>query len=364
MFSVCEQRKRRERITLEMLLQASVNHDASDDRDRVYALLGLVSDRRGLFEPDYSKSAESLYQQAMISVMEFRKDLDWFVYTVEIWRSGKPTWCVDFSTKAWTWYANKLRWFRREKAEQAGATKGRDNFKLGHDPEHGTIELVGVEVGRISLIKLPKSGTSRVKLRAATNSPLEEQSSVKSDVIEAIMTDIKDLTGFAHDAWTRWRGSEKSDLKIRSADVWKTAAGGMDFRHALVGSFADVDKQINGYDLLGRVMGLMEGNYDLTVLKQHSKAIQIAIYAYLQIAANTEDCCFFARDTNYIGYCYRNIQAGDVLYILFGCKFPAILRPQQDGAYTIVTFAYTDDIMEGEYFSDYDSVEEKSFLLR
>src|SRR5436190_5670355 len=74
--------------------------------------------------------------------------------------------------------------------------------------------------------------------------------------------------------------------------------------------------------------------------------------AYVQIAYNAGDRCFFTTETGYIGLAGHLVQKDDVLCILFGCRLPAVLRPGEDGSYKLVTFTYTHDVMEGEFLRD------------
>lgn len=86
--------------------------------------------------------------------------------------------------------------------------------------------------------------------------------------------------------------------------------------------------------------------------------------AYLQIAFDAEDRCFFTTKTGYIGRAGHLVQKSDVLCILFGYRLPAVLRRQEDGSYKLVTFTYTHGVMEGEVLRDNGSLKEKEFLLR
>jgi hypothetical protein len=62
-----------QKVSLEPLIFASTNRKATNPRDYIYALMGLVNDSsfEGM-EPDYTKPASWAYQQAMVSIVRSR----------------------------------------------------------------------------------------------------------------------------------------------------------------------------------------------------------------------------------------------------------------------------------------------------
>ena len=49
----------------------------------------------------------------------------------------------------------------------------------------------------------------------------------------------------------------------------------------------------------------------------------------------------------------RHVDSGDVLCFLFGCSSPAVLRPESDGAFRLITFAWVHDVSPDNR-SDYE----------
>lgn len=70
----------------------------------------------------------------------------------------------------------------------------------------------------------------------------------------------------------------------------------------------------------------------------------------------------FITRTGFVGLCPDHAAPGDLVCILFGGITPYLLRPDQEGAYTIVGEAYVHGIMYGELFKG-DTASE-SFLLK
>lgn len=67
--------KRREGVTLYELLLISALRDATDERDKVYAILGLV-DGGQHFQADYNKNLVDVYYDVLLKVVEDRKDYE------------------------------------------------------------------------------------------------------------------------------------------------------------------------------------------------------------------------------------------------------------------------------------------------
>jgi hypothetical protein len=93
-------RKNRWTVTLDDLIWASRDWHASDSRDHIYALLGLVTPLAyQLFDADYSKSTSWAYQKAMVHIMHTRQNLDNLIFAVRQNVPCEPSWCIDFSRK-------------------------------------------------------------------------------------------------------------------------------------------------------------------------------------------------------------------------------------------------------------------------
>ena len=73
---------------------------ASDPRDRVFAVLGLIAGTTGVapsIKPDYSLSMAEVYQQATFNIMEEEKSL--YILTVSgsfLDDNTQPTWVSNF----------------------------------------------------------------------------------------------------------------------------------------------------------------------------------------------------------------------------------------------------------------------------
>jgi len=136
-----------EGTTLESLIKGTRGRDATDQRDHVYALLGLISDsKHEPFEPDYSKLPSWAYQNAVISVCKSRKDLTFLIYASGKDTGLKPSWCVDFSDKTWAKDSLDQKWIEAflYKANRVTpmitAQTAHNNMSIEHDPDRGALK--------------------------------------------------------------------------------------------------------------------------------------------------------------------------------------------------------------------------------
>ena len=88
-------------ITLQELLASISDRDATDPRDQIYAILGLVSDVGPLL-PNYEQSVGFAYQKVMVDVFESSGDLELLMSAVGERKLDLPSWCVDFSRTGWS----------------------------------------------------------------------------------------------------------------------------------------------------------------------------------------------------------------------------------------------------------------------
>lgn len=91
------------RVPLEYLLPLTSIFDAADDRDRIFALLGISTDVDDEeFKPDYTKSAKTVYVETTAALLRKRGTAASLLSAAGIVRpkllSGLPTWVADWST--------------------------------------------------------------------------------------------------------------------------------------------------------------------------------------------------------------------------------------------------------------------------
>jgi hypothetical protein len=335
-------------VTLEELVFASKNRQASDPRDHIYALIGLVKGSRiVLFDPDYSKPTTWVFQKALMHILESRQDLDFAILALNQALPNQPSWCVDFSRKDKLEDMSAQQLFRRYGTIDAGAATSQGPLELKHNIEHGTLTLKGTCVGKIT-------STQTLAVRTDSRSDKVEQ-------VSLLLDQMRPLTAWVRNSWGVTSGADKACLKSKVGDIWRLAANGRLIEELLgaipgaehpFAALADFE-EMDVADLLQKFDPASESNF------------VIGWDAYLRLVELCQDSlCVFQTDTGHVGSGYARSVEGDIVAILNGCKLPLVMRPLDDGSFTLVDAVYVDGIMNGEFFMAGEARVEADFVLR
>ena len=357
--------------TLAFLLEATCNRKASDVRDRIYALLGLVSDpSQQTLEPDYNMAENVLFQKAMVSVFRSRRDLDWLLYARAENTTYKPTWCIDFLQTTWLRAAYVQHWHVVPPEEKAhygvGATAGRDMIDFAYEPQSGSLKIVGTEVGLIESVH--KTTCTAIPLLHRIRESLTPS---MEDSVKKIHHDIDTFTIDAHRALERRLGPDEASRKVTVGDIWKVAAA-----DTLVERFNYLKLQYKPYtgwailEMLAqrrlpiRPLSKSLPSLELNEREDSARRRTVQAQTYLEVANHAAGRYLFTTHTGFIGRASHQILKQDVLCILFGCQLPAVLRLQENNTYELITFTYTDGIMSGEIFEGENEAQKRTFVLQ
>jgi hypothetical protein len=149
-------------VSLFNLLNEFSDHDATDPRDKVYALLGLVvGDYSGQVEPDYMTSWEVVYGEVVANIVLWEGNMDPLAYCSGVGakrRQGLPTWVPD-----WTRESSRkslimmmLKQVRDDVSRDIGretpdfCASGPNTVHYDIRNNSGVITLVGISIGTVS----------------------------------------------------------------------------------------------------------------------------------------------------------------------------------------------------------------------
>ena len=387
MFIITQQRFGRERMcygSLQFWLLTSIQCEAEDPRDRVYALLGLVgwtADEQEI-EADYERTESEVWQSATVNVIRQRKDLEWLIFAPsgDVQKETKPSWCVDYSVRNWVRGAVERRWksFNANgmdkdcfffQFDRLGASTGRMLACFTNDIRSGSITVTGIEIGRIDFSSPSTCGKWRAAVPIIDSFDEKNREEIGDEALANILFDTSLFTKHAYLALKKRLSSDEAARKLAGGDVLKVSAGGMSFEE-LMKTHKD-ESQLDGYSMLMKAVSetdeyrkISSSEWGTFLPDEPDGFVYWAKYALLMIAYESGDQSFFTTSSGYIGLAGHTTQTDDVLCILFGCSRPAVLRPQEDGSFKLVTFTYTDNVMNGEFLEDNNPDEEKSFVLR
>jgi hypothetical protein len=306
-----------------------------------------------------------------------RQDLDWLSYA-----SGKdgvtvPSWCADFSRKDWWVHAveNGLTATEpislRTRVIEKGASKGLRCVEVFHDPERGIIRLLGTRVGVIKDILEPTISTIAQTTPAYRSTVREELGLVVGKNLENLLFDTFVFHVYASVVLEKCFGPDEAAKKLAASDVWKVTAGGLKFEDLLPEEERRSYHRMDGFALLEKVArkiypsrAALLHTWSHLLPDEPANFTTTAVKAYMGIARRTRNYTrYFTTNEGFIGFAYYPVQEGDVFCILYGCKYPVVLRPQDNGSYNFVALTYTNGIMEGEFLGDNNLIREEVFSL-
>ncbi|KAH7407038.1 heterokaryon incompatibility protein-domain-containing protein [Phaeosphaeria sp. MPI-PUGE-AT-0046c] len=267
--------KTQQRLTLDKLILASSDREATDPRDYVYALLGLVND--DMFEgtdPDYTQSVTRTFQRAMFSISKSRQDLTILASGLILKRSIKysslnaiwATWCVPTQKYAFQELDNHFL-NRRLGVVQGGAAAGRVPAEVSYLPEIGSLKTTGVLVGTVNecvQVAIETKQWNSTGFQRTIRMKGEELASLCCEIINTIEWVRQDLTKKIAKTWTENQIYSKNIIQQRLTDgaVWQLVANGRHLEHVL--DRAPVPQEI--YSLLPLIAKLETASFKRIVL--------------------------------------------------------------------------------------------------
>ncbi|KAH7074281.1 heterokaryon incompatibility protein-domain-containing protein [Paraphoma chrysanthemicola] len=347
-------------ITLDTLLLATTAREATDPRDQIYGLLGTINDRNyHRIEVDYFNSKERVYQDAMVSLIKSRGDLDWMGYAVGHNWPNTPSWCIDFSQKDWAErISNKHRFSPKSLSERR---QGSLSTTMIHDPGQGTIKLQGERVGSIKHVLSPRLDGIKKQLDEWHNTtetlPEETIFGYRDEMAQRLLEEISRFVEFAYSALSKRLGYARAEEEISRGALWAIAAtdvtktedfplpGNIEKARRL---FSNIQKYAETQDFWSFNTCQWANTCSAMPLKEDLEMRKILF----TMARELEGSTFFATETGYIGVAQYPIKQNDALVLFYSGRFPAVLEDCGDGSFKLASFTWTHDAMRHQYLDE------------
>ncbi|OQV06843.1 hypothetical protein CLAIMM_11361 [Cladophialophora immunda] len=324
------------------LLRATGGFNASDNRDKVFALLGIAEDAQELeLHPDYSKSyrevgvdvTKALVRKYGLSMLSFNAGLSCRMYALHGSHPEQlpkdqflPSWCCD-----WT--------FRSHHTIAAGHPKGYLDFSAGDacndrdtstfsvDESLDTLSIKAIRLGSVTAVRsLPHwvGGGNPISLTSQVFSELEGLvSTSKAQGLVTTMPELEDVFFCTPIAYNGRKGQMTDPGLVQVpkdlSEAYRTLRS------------SEVD--LGGDDCAAKVRPYVQ--------------------EVNRIAAGR---ALFACTSHHLGLGPWNAREGDVLCIFLGTSVPYVIRPLSSGTYHLVGEAYVHGIMYGEFVKNLDRV--------
>ncbi|KAH7070791.1 heterokaryon incompatibility protein-domain-containing protein, partial [Paraphoma chrysanthemicola] len=277
---------RSESTHLNAILNLARKSNVKDPKDKIYGLLGMVLPSLAqAIVPDYSKTVQEVYIQFALAVLEKCSHLDEvLVWCAIIYDGALPSWVPDWNSPFRRYH---LRWFRRFCA--AGDTSPTWSF---------TEELQQLHCKGIL-----------VDIVEATSSALSESLPYREVIKPPTLIELP--------ARPPDTSNHNAQVGTRSDTLWKELQ-----------------------ETLRRRLGSSK--------KPHAGLITNAQWNTIRLATvGLAGRRIITTKTGYLGLAPAETRPGDTVAILYGCRYPVILRPSGNG-FKYVGECYIDGLTHGE----------------
>jgi hypothetical protein len=312
---------------------------ASDNRDKVYGILGLLDPSiASQINPDYSEqnTVQRVFTALTIAIIQATLNLDHIAYGPDALTPTWPSWVQDLRL---SFRRNHVRYLRGSKAS------------LQHPSDFSFLD---------------------------TNDPIRLRvKGVYADTIDGIASSpfLTDLPIYPRYTPTRYNKSTSRILgRTLAMDHPKLHKYPAFMRlpwHCEDGRFSSLIAS-GGY---AKFQSFREQNRDFIINGQplesyfpahpDTKSTAKAMAYHLHFAVvSMEGRKLVTTNTGLVGLVPEAVRRGDIVVILLGCNFPVLLRPYGE-MYRVVGECYMHGLMEGEFFEGKDEkdLEYRDFVL-
>lgn len=303
-------------VTIERLF------DATDPRDRIYALLGLLKEPyRMQTQVDYSVPWETVYRNVSCAMLENLglKVLSYCAGSTPRLSKSLPSWVPDWTSPI------KPSPLGIDNPDKLYSTSGDSSPSGDFSGSDGRITIAGFEVSTIQEIGLTiENSVVDVKSqKPASNADPGIRSWLQS------ICDLLSRSGVS--------GPEQTEslMRIASADVYKTTNG-------------DVERlQEEGTNSFTAFYELLHKPTDRSSPESPRLRATALGYRSSMLSAGLSRRPFLSSD-NRVGLAPESAAVGDVISVFYGSDVPFVLRLDGDGRYRLLGEAYVHGIMDGE----------------
>jgi hypothetical protein len=303
------------------LLYLASNFIATDARDVIYGLRGLMTFKKGseLLNPDYNKSAEDVYRASVEAALVNFEKTDVLLYL-----SGKekPSWVPRWDIPML--FRNPFRFGKTLPWKPAGST----NTVWKINREDFVISLTGFRVGTIRVAE-PYNEQYFGNAVLTSEGGREEVKHHWERILEAFSSVHAQLP-FSRETLTKTAVSLSYGLNEQSE---------VEHEQALVRNFAAYLKIVLDDESYTRYVppDVADSSQDAD-----GRAFGKPVWDFTY-----PESSFFILDDGLVGSCVSPANPGDIFVVPLGSTYPLVLRSEDDH-FTIRGFAFVHGIMQGE----------------
>ena len=308
-FRIARQSSMNNVATLIDLIYDTRNCQCSDQRDRIFALLGLlIKPDQSSIKPDYSKSVKEVFHTVLMQQANDQGSLELLTLcSLGDTPSNVPAWSNWFSPTA----GQRIHFGCADAGARAQV----------HSASNGVLAAIGVYVASMDQID-PRSATFGHELEVGNTWD-------NIDTAKAVADWLAEAIG--------WVGPNITTSKIES--LCRTT-----FSNLFFDSFIP---RVNGYPGFQETVHCMT-DYLKSSLEGSVPKSELDIKFARRVLDMVRGSKLIKTSNGLFCLGSANTRAGDIVCVILGCTKPLILRPDGASHYTIVRECFVDGMMTGE----------------
>ena len=304
-------------MTIEHLLKISMTFNATDPRDKVYALLGLTTDTsQAALRVDYTDPVRDVYTRLAGYIIPF--DINMICFNINSQEYDLPSWVPD-----WSWSSQRWPLWTANTYHTSGDRKPLISFSN----DGNTLHVSGIIVDNIKIIDNsvpsgPNQGTNIISIVESMEFTLRKA------IVEEIVPDTLDPE--------------------HSESFWRTLVADQSMifgSHS--GSRTPAPRAYARMFSVVRHRSPVPEDF-LPNLRSPARKEQFVQPFRLSLLQTLEGQRFFITNKGLIGIGPGNLRASDVIVIILGADMPFVLRQRGNGFHQLIGVCYVHGIMNGE----------------
>jgi hypothetical protein len=337
-------------VSLDLLLNLVRQADATDKKDKVYGILGLLDP--AVSEdviPDYSLSERQVYTNFMISIIKKSRRLEQIIFggitTEEGWPSWVPDWRLPFGR-------HHIRYLRSRQASGNSLA----NIRFLKDGRNGDLlACSGFQVDIVDGVAAQPS--SRCYFTQSCHTSNRYSSRISEALQRTLLMDHPGANGelLLEVPWIPECDTCTSPTNFYSNPNWLELSQSSYFR-----KFHEFREHNELFCIGGQSFRDFFPQPD-----RESVDIAITLRCMRLALLSLDRRVLMTTRTGYLGLAPKAVQQGDVVATLLGCECPIVLRPYSDNVFHVIGECYVHGLMDGEIISQKNGENplEREFIL-
>jgi hypothetical protein len=322
--------------SLDLLLNLVRRADATDKRDKVYSILGLLNPAISTdIIPDYCLSEQQVYTDLMRSIVIRSERLEQIIFGGVPTKKGWPSWVPDWRLP---FERHHIRYLRSRQA--SGNLPAKIRFlKKGR---HGDLLACrGFQVDRVDGIASEPSPRGHPMQSQSTSNRYGSQ--LSKALQKTLLMEHPGATGelLIEVPWTSRCGIDISSANLNSTSHWLQLSRSNYFEKFHKFRTHNAGFYVGGRQFRSFFPHFSRKNVDISMTL---RCMRLALLSL-------EKRSLITTRTGYLGLAPKAVKPGDVVAILLGSNFPMVLRPYGNNLYHVVGECYIYGLMDGEVLS-------------